>query len=169
MSSVKTEPIPGAKPVDMKLEVIMLGVSDVDRAKAFYQNLGWRIDIDVAGGDFRGVQVTPHNSQASIIFGKGVTPVTPGSAVNLVLAVDDVDLASPADDDQLLAVNDALDRLAAQHKEEAELVKLRYFVGLTNDEAAEVLGISPRTAKYFWTRARAWLFQAIQGEEQVKS
>ena len=76
MSSVvikETEAKPEAEPVDMKLEVVLLGVSDVDRAKAFYENLGWRLDIDVAGGDFRGVQVTPHNSEASIIFGKGVT------------------------------------------------------------------------------------------------
>src|SRR5258705_11793259 len=59
--------------VDMKLEVVLLGVSDVDRAKALYENLGWRLDIDVANGDFRGVQMTPHNSEASIIFGKGIT------------------------------------------------------------------------------------------------
>jgi RNA polymerase sigma factor (TIGR02999 family) len=78
----------------------------------------------------------------------------------------EMDLASPSDDDQLLAVSDALDKLAAQHKEEAELVKLRYFVGLTNDEAAEVLGISPRTAKYYWTHARAWLFGEIQRQER---
>ena len=76
--------------VDMKLEVAMIGVSDVDRAKAFYENLGWRLDIDVTVGDFRGVQLTPHNSEASIIFGKGVTSAKPGSAENLVLAVDDV-------------------------------------------------------------------------------
>ena len=76
------------KPVDMKLEVVLLSVSDVDRAKAFYENLGWRVDIDIAAGDFRGVQVTPHNSQASIIFGKGVT-----SAHSLVLAVDNIDTA----------------------------------------------------------------------------
>ena len=54
---------------DMKLEVVLLGVSDVDRAKAFYAKLGWRLDIDIANGDFRGVQMTPHNSEASIIFG----------------------------------------------------------------------------------------------------
>jgi catechol 2,3-dioxygenase-like lactoylglutathione lyase family enzyme len=83
----------GVKPVDMKLEVVLLGVSDVDRAKAFYENLGWRLDIDIANGDFRGVQMTPHNSQASIIFGKGVTSAEPGSAANLVLAVDDIDAA----------------------------------------------------------------------------
>jgi catechol 2,3-dioxygenase-like lactoylglutathione lyase family enzyme len=79
--------------VDMKLEVVLIPVSDVDRAKAFYQKLGWRIDIDVAGGDFRGVQVTPHHSQASIIFGKGVTSAKSGSASSLVLAVDDIDVA----------------------------------------------------------------------------
>lgn len=76
--------------------------------------------------------------------------------------VQEVDLASTTDDDQLLAVSEALDRLATQHKVEAELVKLRYFVGMTNDEAADVLGISPRTAKYYWTYARAWLFREIQ-------
>ncbi len=73
----------------------------------------------------------------------------------------EVDLASPADDDRLVAVSEALDKLAVHHKAEAELVKLRYFVGMTNDEAAEVLGISPRTAKYYWTHARAWLYREI--------
>jgi catechol 2,3-dioxygenase-like lactoylglutathione lyase family enzyme len=77
----------------MKLEVVLLGVSDVERAKAFYEKLGWRLDIDVARGDFRGVQVTPHHSEASIIFGKGITSPGPGTANNLVLAVDDVDAA----------------------------------------------------------------------------
>jgi catechol 2,3-dioxygenase-like lactoylglutathione lyase family enzyme len=81
------------KAVDMKLEVVLLGVSDVDRAKAFYENLGWRLDIDIAAGDFRGVQMTPHNSQASIIFGKGVTSVRPGSVDSLVLAVADLTAA----------------------------------------------------------------------------
>jgi catechol 2,3-dioxygenase-like lactoylglutathione lyase family enzyme len=84
---------PGKPQTDMKLEVILLGVSDVDRAKAFYENLGWRIDIDIAAGDFRGVQVTPHNSDASIIFGKGITSAKPGSADSLILAVDDLDAA----------------------------------------------------------------------------
>jgi len=79
--------------IDMKLEVIMLGVSDVDRAKAFYEKLGWRLDIDVVADDFRGVQLTPHNSGASIIFGKGVTSAKPGSADSLVLAVNDIDAA----------------------------------------------------------------------------
>jgi catechol 2,3-dioxygenase-like lactoylglutathione lyase family enzyme len=79
--------------IDMKLEVVLFRVSDVDRAKAFYGKLGWRLDIDVANGDFRGVQMTPHNSEASIIFGKGVTSPKPSSAQNLVLAVKDIDEA----------------------------------------------------------------------------
>jgi len=79
-------------PVDMKLEVMLIGVSDVDRAKAFYESLGWRLDIDIAAGDFRGVHLTPHNSEASILFGKGATSAKPGSA-HMVLVVDDIDVA----------------------------------------------------------------------------
>jgi len=74
------------------------------------------------------------------------------------------ELASAADDDQLLAVNDALDKLAAQNKVEAELVKLRYFVGMTVEEAAEVLGISARTADNYWAHARAWLFRELKAK-----
>jgi RNA polymerase sigma factor (TIGR02999 family) len=77
--------------------------------------------------------------------------------------VDEVELAAPGGDDQLLAVNDALDKLAAQNKIESELVKLRYFVGMTSEEAAEVLGISARTADNYWAHARAWLFDEIKG------
>ena len=79
--------------IDMKLEVVVLGVSDVDRAKAFYENLGWRLDADFASGDFRVVQLTPHNSDASIIFGKGISSPKPGSSVSLTLAVADLDAA----------------------------------------------------------------------------
>jgi len=98
MSSVdmktRNEAAPGVKPVDMKLEVVVIGVADVDRAKAFYEKLGWRLDIDfTVGDDFRGVQMTPHNSEASIIFGKGATSPEPGAAQSLVLAVDDLDAA----------------------------------------------------------------------------
>jgi RNA polymerase sigma factor (TIGR02999 family) len=78
--------------------------------------------------------------------------------------IQETDLASSTNDDQLLAINEALDKLAVEHKTEAELVKLRYFVGLTNEEAAEALNISPRTAKYYWTHARAWLFREINSQ-----
>ena len=83
------------------------------------------------------------------------------------LDLDDVDVAAPAADDQLLAVNDALDKLAAQNKPEAELVKLRYFVGLTLEDAAEVLGISPRTADNYWAHARAWLFRELKTSDSL--
>jgi catechol 2,3-dioxygenase-like lactoylglutathione lyase family enzyme len=84
----------GVEPMDMKLEVVVLPVSDVDRAKQFYQRLGWRLDADVrTGDDFRVVQLTPRGSTASVIFGDGVTSAPPGSADSLVLAVYDVDAA----------------------------------------------------------------------------
>ncbi len=79
--------------MNFKLEVIIIPVSDVDRAKKFYENLGWRLDADFANGDFRVVQLTPPNSDASIIFGKGVTSAKPRWTDNLVLAVDDLDAA----------------------------------------------------------------------------
>ena len=76
--------------------------------------------------------------------------------------LDGVEVAAPGDEDELLAVNEALDQLALKNKQEAELVKLRYFVGLTLEETAEVLGISARTADNYWAHARAWLFHAIR-------
>jgi RNA polymerase sigma factor (TIGR02999 family) len=75
--------------------------------------------------------------------------------------IQQLDLGSPSADDQLLAVNEALDRLAAQDPTEAELVKLRYFVGLTTEEAASLLDISPRTARNYWAHARTWLYHEI--------
>jgi len=78
--------------MNMKLEVVIVPVSDVDRAKAFYEKLGFRLDIDIVSENFRGIQFTPPRSEASIIFGKGVTSARPGSA-ELVLAVDDLDAA----------------------------------------------------------------------------
>ncbi len=78
------------------------------------------------------------------------------------LDLDGIEIASPAPDDQLLALNDALDRFAALEPQQADLVKLRYFVGLKIEEAAEVLGISEATAKRWWVYARAWLFDEIQ-------
>jgi catechol 2,3-dioxygenase-like lactoylglutathione lyase family enzyme len=78
--------------MNMKLEVVLVPVSDVDRAKAFYEKAGFRLDIDVANENFRGIQFTPPRSEASIIFGKGVTSAKSSSA-ELVLAVDDIDAA----------------------------------------------------------------------------
>ena len=75
--------------------------------------------------------------------------------------IQQIDLASPDADDQILAVSEALDKLAAQDPVEAELVKLRYFAGLTVEEAAGLLDISPRTARNYWAHARTWLYHEI--------
>src|SRR5262252_1892942 len=80
--------------VDMNLEVLVIPVSDVDRAKEFYGRLGWRLDADfAAGNDWRGIQFTPPGSGCSIIFGKNVTAAAPGSAQGLYLIVSDIDAA----------------------------------------------------------------------------
>ena len=78
------------------------------------------------------------------------------------LDVDELEIASPAPDAQLLALNDALDCFATMEPQQAELVKLRYFVGLKIAEASEILGISEATAKRWWAYARAWLYEEIQ-------
>jgi catechol 2,3-dioxygenase-like lactoylglutathione lyase family enzyme len=80
--------------IDMMLEVVTLPVSDVDRAKNFYESLGWRTDADIVAGDaFRVVQLTPPHSSCSIAFGKGLTTAEPGSAQRLLLVVHDIDAA----------------------------------------------------------------------------
>jgi catechol 2,3-dioxygenase-like lactoylglutathione lyase family enzyme len=86
--------MPGAGTIDMKLEVVTVPVSDVDRAKRFYQSLGWRLDADIVRGDaFRVVQLTPTHSGCSVAFGTGVTIGEPGSIRRLILAVWDVGAA----------------------------------------------------------------------------
>jgi catechol 2,3-dioxygenase-like lactoylglutathione lyase family enzyme len=78
----------------MKLEVVVIPVSDVDRAKAFYETLGWRLDADFAtGDDFRVIQVTPPGSPCSVIFGTGVSSAAPGSVEGLHLVVTDIEAA----------------------------------------------------------------------------
>ena len=149
-----TKKVAKVEPVDMKLEVVVLGVSDVDRAKAFYENLGWRLDIDFVAGDFRGVQMTPHNSEASIIFGKGITSAKPGSAHSLVLAVDDIDAAR--------------DDLIARGVDVSEV--FHYAGGPFNNavENPRVGGRDPQGRSYFSFASfedpdgNGWLLQEIQ-------
>jgi catechol 2,3-dioxygenase-like lactoylglutathione lyase family enzyme len=89
-----------ARGVDMKFEIVVIPVSDVDRAKRFYGGLGWRLDADFAAGDdWRVIQFTPPGSGASVIFGKNVTAAAPGSAQGLYLIVSDIKAAR----DELLA------------------------------------------------------------------
>ena len=78
--------------------------------------------------------------------------------------IDGLELAAPDEDEQLLAVHEALDKLALEHPIQAELVKLRYFAGMTNEEVSQVLGISISIAKKYWTFARAWLVNEIERE-----
>ncbi len=78
------------------------------------------------------------------------------------LDINEIEVAALAKDDELMAVNDALEKFAARDKQKAELVKLRYFVGLTTEEAAEVLRISVPTADRWWNFSRAWLFEEIE-------
>jgi catechol 2,3-dioxygenase-like lactoylglutathione lyase family enzyme len=86
--------------MDLKLEVVVLPVSDVDRAKAFYVSLGWRLDADFPGQDeFRVIQLTPPGSLCSIIFGSGLTTATPGSADGMQLVVTSIAAAR----DELIA------------------------------------------------------------------
>ena len=79
---------------DLKVEVVVIPVSDVDRSKRFYENLGWRVDADFASGDeWRLVQMTPPGSPCSVMFGKGFTPAAPGSVQGTFLVVDDLEAA----------------------------------------------------------------------------
>ncbi len=96
LSATNNEPVRGARAakVDMKFEVIVIPVSDVDRAKEFYGRLGWRLDADYDNGkDFRVIQFTPPASGCSVIFGKNVTAAVPGSSQGLYLIVSDIQAA----------------------------------------------------------------------------
>jgi len=83
------------------------------------------------------------------------------------LDIQEIEIGAPGKDDELLEVHEALDKLAAQDRQKAELVKLRYFAGLTTQEAAQVLGISVPTADRWWNYSRAWLFEEIEQRRKV--
>jgi predicted enzyme related to lactoylglutathione lyase len=90
-SATSGTPTPGT--VDTKLEVVVIPVSDVDQAKAFYESLGWRLDVDRVDGEFRVLQFTPTGSSCSVQFGANLTPAEPGSTRALLLIVSDIDAA----------------------------------------------------------------------------
>jgi catechol 2,3-dioxygenase-like lactoylglutathione lyase family enzyme len=139
--------------MNMKLEVVIVPVSDVDRAKAFYEKIGFRLDIDVAKENFRAIQFTPPCSEASIIFGKGVTSARSGSA-DLVLAVDDIDATR--------------DDLIARGVNVSEV--FHYAGGPFNNamENARVAGRDPQGLSYFSFASfedpdgNRWLLQEIK-------
>lgn len=108
---------PNARGVDMKFELAVIPVSDVDRAKEFYTRLGWRQDAEYAapGGEFRIMQFTPPGSGASVIFGKNVTAAAPGSAQGLYLVVSDLEAARKELLDRGIAVSEAFHGAADKH------------------------------------------------------
>jgi catechol 2,3-dioxygenase-like lactoylglutathione lyase family enzyme len=121
--------------MDFKLEVVVLPVSDVDRAKDFYKALGWREDADfVAGTEFRVVQLTPPGSPTSVIFGAGLTTATPGSAQGLQLVVDDIGAAR--------------DELAGCGAEVSEVFHDESGVFHHAGTTARVIGPAPENASY---------------------
>ena len=155
-TDASSEGTPGAAPVtagQLKLEVVVLPVSDVDRAKEFYESLGWRLDADVApNDDFRIVQLTPPGSGCSIQFGKNMTPAAPGSAQALYLIVADIDAAR--------------DELVARGVQVSEV----FHEGTLGDrfhEAGRVAGPSPDRSTYGSFAAfsdpdgNGWLLQEI--------
>ncbi len=155
MSSVEPvkSPVTEVKPVDMKFEALVIGVTDVNRARDFYQRLGWRLDFDLDTGDFHGVQVTPPNSDASIIFGKGIKAPQPGALSSLVLVVEDI--------------NAARNELAARGVEVSEV--FHFGAGPFNEsgENARIDGRDPDGRSYFSFASfkdpdgNGWLLQEV--------
>jgi len=140
--------------MNMKVEVVIIPVSDVDRAQAFYEKLGWRFDGNFTSGeDLRVVQFTPPLSEASIIFGKGITSAKPGSANGLVLAVENLDAAR----EDLIARG-------------AEVSEVFHYAGLPFNNSADnsrIKGRDPEGRSYFSFASfedpdgNCWLLQEI--------
>ncbi len=140
---------------DMKLEVVVIPVSDVDRAKRFYVSMGWRIDADFASGDnWRVVQVTPPGSACSLFFGKGLTKATPGSVQGLLLIVDDIESARAE------LIGRGVDVSEVFHFEGSRL----HFTGTQG----RVPGPDPEGRSYFTLASfsdpdgNGWLFQEVK-------
>ena len=142
--------------VDMKLEVVVIPVADVDRAKAFYENLGWRLDAEFAAGDgFRVVQLTPPGSGCSVQFGTNITSAAPGSAQGLYLIVSDIDAAR----DELVASGVDVSAVFHEGKPGARF--------LPDGRSGRVSGPAPERASYrsFATFSdpdgNGWLLQEV--------
>ena len=146
----------GTDTVDMKLEVIVIPVSDVDRAKEFYSRLGWRLDADVTGGDFRLIQLTPPGSGCSVQFGRNLTSAAPGSTQDVYLIVSD-----------LKAARDRLAKAGVQVSDAFHCAPGANCRFHDADVAGRVSGAAPDDATYgsFATFAdpdgNGWLFQEV--------
>ena len=132
VSGTTSAEMPAPATAEENLEVVTLNVTDIDRAKGFYQSLGWRLDADFAiGDDFRIVQFTPPHSQCSIHFGKGLTTTGPGGPIRLILAVADID-AARAD---LVLAQQEYTRYTNLYKDEAVALKRSQEVTRSRDAA----------------------------------
>jgi catechol 2,3-dioxygenase-like lactoylglutathione lyase family enzyme len=126
--------------LDMKLEIVVIPVSDVDRAKRFYGALGWRLDADFGSGDdFRVIQFTPPGSGCSVIFGKNVTPAAPGSAQGLYLIVSDIEAVR----DELIARDVKVGEIFHDAGDVHTGTDERYLLG-----RARVSGLHPERRSY---------------------
>ncbi|MBR0960177.1 VOC family protein [Bradyrhizobium japonicum] len=150
---------PSSRSVDMKLEVVVIPVSDVDRAKAFYARLDWRLDADFSSGDdWRVIQFTPPGSACSVIFGRNVTAAAPGSVRGLYLIVPDLEAARQDLLDRGVAVSAPFHGAGDLHAGPDE----PYLFG-----SARVGGIDPKRGSYSSFASfsdpdgNGWLFQEV--------
>jgi len=150
---------PKAGAVDMKFEIAVIPVSDVDRAKAFYTKLGWRLDADFAGpDDYRVIQFTPPGSPASVIFGKNVTAAAPGSAQGLYLIVSDIEAARKDLLDRGIKVSEAFHAEGDVHVGSDE----PYLFGRVRSNGLDPARGSYRSfASFRDPDGNGWLFQEI--------
>ena len=149
-----------ARGVDMKLEVVVIPVSDVDRAKRFYGDLGWRLDADYPSEDgyFRVIQVTPPGSGCSVIFGKNVTAAAPGSAQGLYLIVSDVDAARKELVDRGVEISEVFHDAAGVYAGQDE----PYLFGRVRVSGADPKRSSYRSfASFSDPDGNGWLFQEL--------
>ena len=150
--SAGTSGMPGTGSVDMKLEVLIIPVSDADRAKEFYARLGWRLDADVAGDEFRLIQFTPPGAGCSVQFGTNLTSAAPGSAQGLYLIVSGIEAAR--------------DELVARGVEVSEVFH-EGTPGARFHDAGRVAGPSPEHSSYGSFASfsdpdgNGWLFQEV--------
>lgn len=144
--------------IDTKLEVAVIPVSDVDRSKAFYTKLGWRLDADFAGEGWRVIQFTPPGSPASVIFGKNVTSAAPGSAQGLYLIVSDVEAARKEFLDRGVDVSEAFHAYGDVHVGRDE----PYLLGSLRKTGLEPARTSYRSyASFKDPDGNGWLFQEV--------
>ena len=147
-----------AAAVDAKLEVVVIPVSDVDRAKAFYASLGWRLDADFAGEGWRVIQFTPPGSPTSVIFGKNVTAATPGSAQGLYLVVSDIEAARKDLQGRGIAVSEAFHAEGDAHVGNAA----PYLFGSVRQNGRDPARGSYRSyASFSDPDGNGWLFQEV--------